>query len=140
MDRHEAVAQLLMGGAYADDHLDGAELEQVGTLLRRVTGQTELDPRLQSCLDSFDKDSFEIGEAASVLQGESMAAKRKVLELIVAVHEADDSWDFSEDDYVRQVGAALGLAASDYADLVVGDMAIESGGFVVLPPPLPVDS
>jgi tellurite resistance protein len=105
-----------------------------------VTGQTELDPRLQSCLDSFDKDSFEIGEAASVLQGESMAAKRKVLELIVAVHEADDSWDFSEDDYVRQVGAALGLAASDYADLVVGDMAIESGGFVVLPPPLPVDS
>ncbi|MFP6687273.1 MAG: TerB family tellurite resistance protein [Polyangiaceae bacterium] len=138
MVRHEAVARLLMGAAYADDHLDGAELAEVANLLRRVTGQSDLEPRLQECIDTFDPKMFDVVQVAASLQSESVTAKTKILELVVAVHEADDSWDFAEDDYVRQVGAALGLEPHDIAVFVVGDLHVESGGFVVLPPPLPV--
>lgn len=138
MVRHEAVTRLLMGAAYADDHLDGAELVEIAKLLRRVTGESELDPRLRACMDTFDPKQFDVVEVAASLQSESVSAKTKILELVVAVHEADDSWDFSEDDYVKQVGAALGLEPHDIAVFVVGDIHVESGGFVVLPPPLPI--
>ncbi len=111
---------------------------EVVKLLRRVTGQVELDPRIQLCLDSFDPAQFNLEQVVASLHAESLVAKRKILELIVAVHEADQSWDFSEDDYVRKVGSALGLEPAEYEDFVIGEIHVESGGFVVLPPPMPV--
>ena len=45
--------------------------------------------------------------------------KKRLLELIAAVHAADGEIDFAEDDHLRAVGAALGLPDDSYKELVV---------------------
>ena len=136
MERHEAVAMLLMGAAYADNELDGREVAEVEKLLRRITGESELDSRLAQCLTNFDPGRFDMKEVAAVLAEETDAAKRKILELVVAVHDSDRHWNFDEDRYVRELGDALGVPGADYADLVVDELDVQRAGFVIMPPGL----
>jgi len=135
--RPDKVADLLMGAALADRHLDGRELDTVRTLLRRAMGRPSLPEWLVWRLDDFKPEHLDVTEAVAKLGLDSDDTKRKLLELIVAVHESDETWDLSEDAYLREVASALGLAAADYADLTVGELEIESIGRAVLPPPLP---
>ena len=51
--------------------------------------------------------------------GDPPAVKRRLLELIGAVHAADGEIDFAEDDHMRAVGAALGLPPEAFKELVV---------------------
>lgn len=135
--RPDKVADLLMGAALADRHLDGRELATVKRLLCRAMGRRELPDWLEWRLDDFTPEHLDVAEAVRKLGLDSRDAKRKLLELVAAVHESDETWDLSEDAYLHEVAAALGLARADYADLTVGELEIESIGRVVIPPPLP---
>ncbi|MDZ4695518.1 MAG: TerB family tellurite resistance protein [Deltaproteobacteria bacterium] len=123
-DRIEQVADLLLGAAYADENLDGYEREAVLDLLSDVLGEDELPDALEKRVEEFDPDAFDLRATVSVFKNDSDATKRKLLELVVAVHEADQELDLSEDEYVKDLALALGLPEKAYADLTL-DIEIE---------------
>lgn len=136
-DRHLLIADLLMGAAHADRHLDGRELKKVQDLLCKATSNALLPQELQDRLDAFSPDDLDVAATVAALHFESDADKRHLLELITAVHDSDEVWDLDEDAYLRQVASALGLEADDYADLTVAELEIGDIGAALLPPPLP---
>src|SRR5215813_9237511 len=101
-DRLPLVADLLMDAAHADNTLAGEEKVAVKRLLREVLES----PTLPMDLD------FRIEEFAN----ESPVIKRRLLELCAAVHASDGEIDFTEDEQLRRVAAALGLSPESYSD------------------------
>ncbi|MEM1033566.1 MAG: TerB family tellurite resistance protein [Myxococcota bacterium] len=137
-DHIEAIADLLMGAAYADRYLDGREFDSVRQTLLKATGRGVLPADLEARLRRFDPQSHDpAAVAASMTSTLDPTEKRRVLELIAAVHDADEVWDLDEDAYLRRVAGALGLEPSDYGDLSVGEVSVEAWGEGLLPPPLP---
>jgi len=135
--RHAYVADLLMGAAHADHHLDGRELAKVKELLCKATGKAILPSDLQARLDGFSPEGFDVAATVAKLDFDGEEGKRRLLELITAVHDSDDVWDLDEDAYLREVAEALGLKQEDYADLTVAELEIGDIGAALLPPPLP---
>jgi uncharacterized tellurite resistance protein B-like protein len=117
-DRIGLVTKLLMGAAYADQHLEGKEKDAIRKLLLGVLGDSSLPMDVEFVLDEFDPESLDVDEVCAAFAKDAPEVKRKLLELVAAVHEADDEYDFAEDDYLRQVAAALGVSEKQYADLV----------------------
>ena len=142
--RHELIADLLMGAALADRELDGRELDAVKQLLCKAMKRDALPLLLRKHIERFDAKRLDIGKTVAKLGPMTTAQKRNLLELIVAVHESDDLWDFDEDAYLRQVAQALELDESAYADLTMAvslestaDELSLSDAPAVKPPPLP---
>ena len=135
--RVDLIADLLMGAAHADRELDGKELETVKKLLQKVIKRSRLPDWLQWRVEDFKPAHLDIPEAVGKLGLKTDDEKHKLLEMIVAVHESDDTWDLDEDAYLRQVAAALGLEGDAYDDITVAELEIESIAKLVVPPPLP---
>ena len=118
-DRIPIVADILMGAAHADAHLHGEEKAAVRRLLRQVLGGEALPMDLEFRVDEFDATAFDLGEAASAFTADPPETRRRLLELVSAVHAADQEYDLSEDEFVHKLAAALGLAEDSYRDLAV---------------------
>ena len=136
-DRHALIADLLMGAAHADQHLDGRELTKVKDLLCKATSNALLPKELEDRLDAFSPADLDVAATVAALDFEGEEDKRHLLELITAVHDSDEVWDLDEDAYLREVALALGLDPDDYADLTVAELEIGDIGAALLPPPLP---
>jgi uncharacterized tellurite resistance protein B-like protein len=119
-DRIPIVADILMGAAHADAHLHGDEKVAVRRLLRQVLGGGESLPMdLEFRIDEFNAATFDLGEAAAAFAGEPPENKRRLLELVSAVHGADQEYDLSEDEFVHRLAGALGMGEDSYRDLAV---------------------
>jgi len=118
-DRLPIVADLLMDAAFADQRLEGDEKDAVKRLLREVLDAPSLPMDVDFRIDEFDPAKFDRAAAAAAFAGDPLPLKRRLLELVAAVHAADGEIDFAEDDHLRAVGAALGLPDDSYKELVV---------------------
>jgi uncharacterized tellurite resistance protein B-like protein len=118
-DRLPFVADLLMEAAHADNRLAGEEKDAVKSLLCGILEVQTLPMDLAFHIDEFDGKSFDRGPATRAFAGDPPALKKRLLELIAAVHAADGEIDFAEDAHLRAVGEALGLPAESFKDLVV---------------------
>jgi uncharacterized tellurite resistance protein B-like protein len=118
-DRMPLVADLLMAAAHADQKMHGEEKIAVRRFLREVLEAPALPIDLDFRIEEFDPAAFDLAVTAGAFASDTPATKRKLLELIAAVHAADGELDFVEDEQLRKVAAALGVADADYADLVV---------------------
>jgi uncharacterized tellurite resistance protein B-like protein len=118
-DRLPLVADLLMEAAYADERLEGEETDAVKQLLAGILEVPTLPMDLAFRIDEFDAKTFDRGAATKAFAGDPPELKKRLLELIAAVHAADGEIDFAEDDHLRAVGAALGLPDDAYKELVV---------------------
>ena len=119
MKQHiETITRLLLGAAYADKRLEGAEISRIEAILRQVLGG-EPPPELLAALRSFNPAAFKVDSAAATLQGLELADKRKLLDLIASVNEADDVLDLAEDAYLRHVAIGMGVAEAEIADLTL---------------------
>lgn len=135
-DRFENIANLLMGAAYADDDLDGRELETVRKLLTEAIGDGELPHDLEAKLHLFDPEEHDVKATVDAIDLPNDDMKMKLLELIVAVHDSDEVLDVGEDEYVIEVAEAMGLPKSKYAKMTL-DVELVEAGKVLAPPPLP---
>lgn len=135
-DRFENIANLLMGAAYADDDLDGRELETVRKLLTEAMGDDELPHDLEAKLHLFDPEDHDVQATIDAIDLPSEDMKIKLLELVVAVHDSDEVLDVGEDEYVIEVAEAMGLPKAKYASMTL-DVEIVEAGKVLKPPPLP---
>jgi uncharacterized tellurite resistance protein B-like protein len=118
-DRLPLVADLLMDAAHADARLEGEETETVKQLLAGILEVPNLPMDLAFRIDEFDAKAFDRGAATKAFAGDPPELKKRLLELIAAVHAADGEIDFAEDDHLRAVGAALGLPPDSFKELVV---------------------
>ena len=118
-DRLPLVTDLLMEAAYADDRLEGEETETVKRLLAGILEVPSLPMDLAFRIDEFDAKGFDRGAATAAFAADPPELKKRLLELIAAVHAADGEIDFAEDDHLRAVGAALGLPPDSFKELVV---------------------
>ncbi len=141
--RNELIADLLMGAAFADNRLDGREYASVKKLLAEVIGAEELPKEMESRLKAFNPKTFDASGAAKSLLLKEAPEKRKLIELIAAVTEADDVLDFDEDAYLKTVAEALEMPKDAYADLSIEILSVENlqdaGSKLLEPPPPPKD-
>jgi len=139
----ELIADLLMGAAYADQTFDGRERTTVRDLLAAWLSAEEVPAALDARLERFDPEAFSLEDTAARLGVADEKQARKVLELVAAVNEADDELDLDEDEYLKRLAAALGLAGAGSADLELEILSVEElrADFeelsMALPPPLP---
>ncbi|MBA3550535.1 MAG: TerB family tellurite resistance protein [Nannocystis sp.] len=119
MKQHiETITQLLLGAAYADKRLEGAEVARIEAILRQVLGG-EPPVELSATLRSFNPAAFNVHSTTTALQGLDAADKRKLLELIASVNDADEELDLAEDAYLRHVAIGMGVPESEIADLIL---------------------
>lgn len=135
MDRLFAIADILMGAAYADGKLHGREEAVIRQVLGELLGQggilpAEVDARLRN----FKKGELDLEKVAAIFHDDDPAVRRKLLEVIASIGEADEEIDLDEDAYLKRVGTALKMPADSYADLA---LQVEIGDLrdVLLPPP-----
>jgi len=110
--RIDRICDLLLGAAYADDEFHDRERGIIIELLVKLTRSSELPADLRVRIEAFDPKGFDVDACAGTFARDAEEDKVKLIELIAAVHEADDEFSFAEDDYLRRVGIALGIEAS----------------------------
>jgi len=119
MKQHiETITRLLLGAAYADKRLEGAEVKRIEAILRQVLGG-EPPAELLASLHSFNPSGFNVHREAATLTGLAADDKRTLLELIASVNEADDELDLDEDVYLRHVAVGIGVSEAEIADLTL---------------------
>ena len=115
----QTITNLLLGAAYADKHLEGEETATIEKLLCKLVGKDQLPIAQSSQMRSFSPAAFDVEAAAKDLSGLAEDDKRKVLEMVCAVHDADEELDFAEDRYLRKVATGLGFAEDAIAGLAL---------------------
>jgi uncharacterized tellurite resistance protein B-like protein len=138
-DRIDTICNLLLGAAYADDFFHDKEKEAIRELLAKLI-DGEVPGELEERIESFDAAGFDVAAAAAEFADDSDDDKYKLLELIAVVHEADDEFDFAEDDYVRAVAEAVGLGAGGLTKFTLEyevEELKEDLGQLRTPPPIP---
>ena len=121
-DRIFPLCELLLGAAYADHELHSQEATEIRSLLVELAG--ELRVEVEACIASFEPDKFELSAVIGYFKDDSEEERRKLLRLVSKVIEADDEIDFAENDYLRELAAALDLPSSALAGLII-DIEIE---------------
>lgn len=137
LDRIDTICALLLGAAYADDHFHEREKQMIRELLSDLV-DGDLPESVEARIEGFIPEGFDAAETAREFAKDPDANHRALLELIAAVHEADDEYDFKEDDYVRTVAEALGADASRLVlDYETEDLKQDLGKLRPSPPPIP---
>ncbi len=132
VEQLKALAELLIGAAYADDDYDGHEAESIGDILRSLVPDGELPMEITGHLAMFDIDTFALDDACARLALDGSTQRRAILRLISEVTHADDVLDLAESEYIKRAGQALGASPEEYEDLTFDLVAI-----AVTPPPVP---
>jgi len=139
-NRIDSITDLLLGAAYADDHFLESEKEAIRELLGKLL-KGDVPSELTARIEAFDPKRFDVAATAKRFAGDSDDDKYKLLELIAAVHAADDEFDFAEDEYVRDVVKVLGMEGGQLArftlEFEVEDLADNLDALRKGPPPAP---
>ncbi|MGE0871251.1 MAG: TerB family tellurite resistance protein [Kofleriaceae bacterium] len=139
-DRVSPLCDLLLGAAYADDQFKDREREAVTETLTELSG-AKLAPELENRIKTFTKASFDMTKTASAFKGDSVEDKKRVLQLVAAINDSDDEFDFAEDDYLRALAKALDLPAEALAgltlDVEIDELQHDFAKIGKLPPPPP---
>jgi uncharacterized tellurite resistance protein B-like protein len=138
MNEHvETITNLLLGAAYADDRLEGDEIKAIHDILCKLLGAEELPESFNEQISGFDNAAFDVQAESAQLMMLSEDDKRKVLEMISTVHDADEELDLAEDEYLKNVAYGMGLDESSYGDLSLEIVEVEELAGALAPPPPP---
>jgi uncharacterized membrane protein YebE (DUF533 family) len=116
-DRIEELGRILVAAAHADGHVEPQEVEKIREVLESIC-----DPLPEGLLErilAFDPVTTPLLDLAAPFSPDAAPEKRRLLELIVSVHDADGETDYLEDTFVRETGRALGLDPDAYEDLLL---------------------
>jgi uncharacterized tellurite resistance protein B-like protein len=141
-DRILVLTDLFLGAVWADDEFTEGEQRAVRALLAEllVVKPDELPENVEERISSFDPLKFDLDATVQVFASDPPMAKRRLLELVGKMVDADGVMDMQEDEYLRRLADALGMAPAEYTDLVL-DYDVEElrGAFEALrvpPPPM----
>ena len=141
-DRILVLTDLFMGALWADDEFSEDEQKAVRQLLADLLLVTpdSLPDTVEERIRGFEPLTFDLEAAASDFDADPPMAKRRLLELVGKMVDADGVVDMAEDQYLRRLAELLGMEYGDYEDLVL-DFDVEElrSNFEALrvpPPPL----
>jgi len=138
------ITDLLLGAVYADDAVRDTEQRAVRKLLSELLEAEGVPAEVDARLRGFDHRAFDLAAAAADFAADPPINKRRLLELVAAVRDADDEIDLAEDEYLVALARALDLPESDYADLrleyEVDELREHLGALRAAPPPVPDDA
>ncbi len=123
-DRIMVITDLLLGAAYADDKLAGQEEAVVRKLLTELLSGEALPDEVDARIKTFPAGTFDLEATAADFAKDPPIKKRKLLELVSAVNDADDELDLGEDEYLVKLAKGLGMKPDEYADLTL-DVHVE---------------
>jgi uncharacterized tellurite resistance protein B-like protein len=115
----DTITDLLLGAAYADKRLEGDELSAISRMLCKLLNASELPAAQKTRLQSFNPAKFDVDTAAGSLKALKDADKRKVVELVASVNDADEVLDFDEDAYLKKVALGMGMKEKDLDGLTI---------------------
>ena len=118
-DRILAVADVLMGAMHADGRVTASEQASLRHLLGDLLLVNVLPPELHAHLRDFRPDHIEVESLAAPFKDDPPELKRRLLEMVAMVRDADGIIDLAEDDYLRGLADAIGLADPDREDLLL---------------------
>jgi len=139
-DRILVLTDLFMGALWADDEFSEDEQKAVRVLLADlllVTPDT-LPASVEDRIVSFEPLAFDLESAAGDFAADPPMAKRRLLELVGRMVDADGVVDMKEDEYLRKLASLLGMDYEEYGDLVLDyeiDELRESFEQLRAPPP-----
>jgi uncharacterized tellurite resistance protein B-like protein len=140
-ERIDLIADLLLGAAYSDEHLHDREKDKIRHLLGEIAGDADLPRSVYEQIDTFDPRAFELASCAQGFLDDSTENKRRLIELVAAVHEADEELDLAEDEYLRDLARAIGLNTEALGGLTleyeVEDLKQSLAVLRASPPPIP---
>jgi tellurite resistance protein len=97
-------------------------------VLCELTGHDELSAALEARVESFARETLDVRAVCEELALATIEERRKLLEVVVAVHESDEVWDYDEDAFVRELASALGIPDSELAGLAAEDVSLHELG------------
>ena len=120
-DRILVITDLFLGALWADDEFTEDEQRAVRALLADllVVEHGALPANVEERIREFDPLAFDLEASASDFDQDPPMAKRRLLELVGRMVDADGVVDMKEDEYLRRLAKALGMEYSEYSDLVL---------------------
>lgn len=135
------ITDLLLGAVYADGERSGEEIQTVRDLLKELLDSKELPESIEKRIAVFEPGDFDMKEAAAAFVKNESVKKRKLLELVAAVRDANEEVDVAEDEYIVALAKALGMKESEYSDLTldyeIEDLRAHLGSLRSMPPAPP---
>lgn len=140
-DRILEIVDLLLGAAYADKDYRPEEEKTVRKLLGDLLGDPKLPDQVEAQLRAFTRETFDIDEAAAAFIDDAPEQKLKLLELVAAVHDADEEVHLDEDQYLKDLADSVGVPHDDIKHLTlhveVEALRVSFAELRKTPPPLP---
>lgn len=133
METLGAMADVLLGAAYADGQRDEDERAVVRAILCDMLNRSRLGAVLEARLEAFDPARFDVREACRRLSLPTAGERRLLLSMVAEVTDADGAHHLDEDAYIRVVAEAIGASREEFDDLTVEVVSVEPAG----PPPPP---
>lgn len=126
-DRILVITDLLVAAL----HCDGTILGEEDAMARKVladlllTTPDDLPAEVDERIRGFRLHEFDLDATVADFLGDPPMKKRRLLELVVKMVDADGETDLREDQFVRELAKSLGMEASEYDDLVL-DIEVEA--------------
>jgi uncharacterized tellurite resistance protein B-like protein len=113
-DRILVLTDLFLGALWADDEFTDDEQHAVRRLLADllVVKPENLPEAVEERIRTFDPLKFDLEAAAQDFAADPPMAKRRLLELVGKMVDADGVVDMQEDEYLRRLADALGMEYS----------------------------
>ena len=120
-DRILILTDLFMGALWADEEFTEDEQKAVRVLLADLllVTPTTLPAEVEERIVKFEPLGFDLEAAAGDFAADPPMAKRRLLELVGRMVDADGVVDMKEDEYLRRLAGLLGMEYSEYSDLVL---------------------
>ena len=117
-DRILVLTDLFLGAVWADDEFSEDEARAVRSLLGELLDvEGPLPADVEARLVDFEPLNFDLEAAASEFADDPPMAKRRLLALVGRMVDADGIVEVKEEQYLRDLAAALGLEYAEYADV-----------------------
>jgi len=107
-----ALAQLMLGAAWADGNKAAVEVVAIAEQLKEFVDSASLPEHVSQLMESFEPASFDLAAACAKLRLADDEDRLGVLSLLVRVTGADRVLDPAEEGYLMQVARLLGLDPS----------------------------
>lgn len=116
-----AIADLLLGAAYADGSVGWPERSMIARVLAGFVHVDDLPEEVRDRVQSFDPSQLDIAQAVAELTVETSRDRRELLGLVSRIVDADAELVPDEVSYLRRVAAAIGASEEELADFLEPD-------------------
>jgi uncharacterized tellurite resistance protein B-like protein len=120
-DRVLVLTDLFMGALWADEEFSEDEQRAVRRLLGTLLAvpPEQLPDVVEERIRAFDPLKFDLEGAARDFEDDPPMAKRRLLELVGMMVNADGKIEVDEDEYLRRLASALGVEYGAFSEILL---------------------